>query len=381
MLNHLKRRFEYFGINYGLCSVALRAITTSIRLILIAVMCRTISKNDFLSLQIFFSVSACIPFFDLGIAGLAFRKRILAPIDTGDKKVEEYVFSSTFFRLVKLYSRYAVIACLIALFFKNISSIAIALMVLRYPLTLVIEYFISKSKVLIAYGLDFFEQFIALSILMIFFGILEVNQIQVLYSLILFCFHLFVFLIFIRNKNWQLTNHIFIDKVSKEETLNFVQNGLANSFFITAPFVVNFFYSQENAWEFHIGFRLFSLILGSIAIFFNPILSRLIILDKNNFLPLKEYFFLILGLASINLCLWIYSYPDAFKLLSGKYPMISSFKWELGIIGSLFFLFLGLDQILKIKKMIISICVWVCIYILWFLYFMFFRNLLFFIEL
>ena len=364
MLQPIVRQFKDLGLSIGVQSVVIKGVTAVLRLILAGLVCRHFAPNQFVDFVLFLGFTSIIPFLDLGVGGIAFRRK-LVNLDPQDLVGEEHLFFETFSRMFKLFGFYAILALGIKAFIpsSNFNPICALILFMRIPFILPNEYLFSKLKMRLVYSLEVIEHLLLVAFIGVGVQFLAESQLELGYAAVMAFFTLGYFSIFIRKKGWKIRYIKGDFQFSSDEWFHSLQAFLAAFFLVFIPYVVNHFNTIQDTYEFNIGFRLISIALGASLVVFNALFTRFLqIHQSGSRLPLKPFFTflsLFVGFVAVS---YFAVYEKTFQLMAGfsiENPLLHHllFLWSICV-----FLFLGLDQILKTYSVRFSALVWIVFY-------------------
>ncbi len=360
MHEKLKKDFQNLALAIGIQSIGIKGITAILRFILIAFICRNYSPENFVKFTLFLGINSLVPFFDLGIGGIAFRKKILDAIQNQDDNLEKKIFFSAFFRLAKIYFFLALVVFFLFSYQKLLNPVAISILFLRAPFCLPIEWLFANLKMRLAYGLEIVEQTLLLSMTFVIMENHTIEIIMIFYSALLLIYTIIVCILFLTIKKWFDFRSELRFYLSKEEIFAAIQAILVSGFLVYIPIIVNNCHDPIDTYEFNIGFRFISIGLGSALVLFNPIFNKVLYLKQcNEPIPVKTFILFLLVGVGIAAILYFLNYENFFFLLSGLIPENHLLHHYLFLWSACIFIFLGLDQLIKAFSLLLLFLCWI----------------------
>lgn len=365
MIQPLVRQFQDLGLSIGAQSVLIKSVTAILRLILASFVCRYYSPKEFIDFVLFLGVTSIIPFLDLGIGGIAFRRKLVNS-QNQDSKTEKFLFFETFSRMLKLYTTYTILLLGIKgiAFQLSFNPLTAVFLFMRIPFILPNEYLFSKLKMRLVYGLEVLEHLFLVVFVVIGVHFFNELMLELGYALVMILFTLGYFFVFLKKKGWKCRYLRGDFQFSSDEWFHSLQAFLVAFFLVFIPYIVNQFNSINDTYEFNIGFRLVSIALGSSMVVFNALFTRFLqIHQQGKPLPFKPFLAFLGIFVSVVSIAYFSFYEKTFFLMAGfslENPILHHmlFVWSLCV-----FLFLGFDQILKTYSIRFSALIWLIFYL------------------
>lgn len=366
MLKNIFSEFNQFGLLIGIQSILIKSITAVIRFFLTSILCKNYLPNEFKDWIIFLGIVSIAPFFDFGISGFPFRKKLIENTCLNAKKS---LLSSAFYRLINLYLVLSFGLIFLGQFFQKsfVYSTSLGLVFFRVPFGVYIEYLFAHDKMQIAYFIEIIEQtFLVLGIFLLNRK-LSSEYLMFSYALSLFFFTVLSFGVFLKNIGWRLKKEAFIFNYSLNEATYSIHNLLSMGFLVFIPYMINKNLDVEDTIEFNIGFRIMTIGLGLCFVLFNPLTNYLI--KKQKDASDKSFFIYLTMLVAVAFLLYTTLYPWIFKVFSGFYPENTLLHHQLIVWTCCMVIFYGLDHLLKIFSVNCSIVGWSGAFFIWMFFF------------